>query len=112
MTEFETTVAGNGSTVVSPKGRLDMISAPELRALVTATVGDGSTRLVIDLAETQFMDSSGLGALIAALKTSRQAGGDLRIARPTEQVQVVLELTKMNTVLRPYPTVEAALDAG
>jgi anti-sigma B factor antagonist len=75
-------------------------------------VAGGDNRLVVDLSETQFLDSSGLGALIAGLKTTRQAGGDLRIARPNEQVTMVLELTQMNTVLRPYPTVEAAFSSG
>lgn len=112
MIDFETTSAETGATVVAPIGRLDMVAAPQLRTIVTETVAGGSNRLVVDLGETQFLDSSGLGALIAGLKTTRQAGGDLRIARPNEQVQLVLELTQMNTVLRPYPTVEAALAAG
>jgi anti-sigma B factor antagonist len=112
MIEFETAPADGGATVVSPVGRLDMVAASQLRALVNATVQRGSNRLVIDLGETAFIDSSGLGALIAGLKTTRQAGGDLRIARPPEQVMMVLELTQMNTVLRPYPSVQAALDAG
>lgn len=112
MIEFETAAADGGATIISPLGRLDMVAANQLRTLVTDAVGRGSNRLVIDLGGTQFMDSSGLGALIAGLKTTRQAGGDLRIARPTEQVQMVLELTQMNTVLRPYASVEAALAAG
>lgn len=111
MIEFLTTKV-DGGTVITPRGRLDMMAATELRSLVTEAVGSGSPRLVVDLGETQFIDSSGLGALIAGLKTTRQAGGDLRIARPTEQVQMVLELTQMNTVMRPYASVEAALDAG
>jgi anti-sigma B factor antagonist len=112
MTDFETTAADGGATVVAPIGRLDMVAAPQLRGIVTDTVAGGSNRLVVDLTGTQFLDSSGLGALIAGLKTTRQAGGDLRIACPNDQVQLVLELTQMNTVLRPYPTVEAALAAG
>lgn len=112
MIEFETSPAETGGMVVSPIGRLDMVAAPLLRNIVSDTVAGGVTRLVVDLGETHFLDSSGLGALIAGLKTTRQAGGDLRIARPNEQVQLVLELTQMNTVLRPYPSVEAALAAG
>jgi anti-sigma B factor antagonist len=109
--ELETSEVG-GDLIISPKGRLDMVAAPQLRSLISESVSDGRKRLVIDLAETQFIDSSGLGSLIAGLKTARQAGGDLRIARPTEQVQMVLELTQMNTVLRPYGSIEAALDVG
>lgn len=112
MIDFEMTATGDGATVVSPKGRLDMVAASQLRTIVAETVAGGSNRLIVDLVDTQFLDSSGLGALIAGLKTTRQAGGDLRIARPNEQVQMVLELTQMNTVLRPYATVDAALAAG
>ncbi len=57
------------------------------------------------------MDSSGLGALVASLKRARQAGGDLRIASLTPQVQMVLQLTNLDRVLRPYASVEEALGA-
>lgn len=110
MIEFETEQQDGGGVVVRSRGRLDMVAAPQLRALVTQTVAAGAGRVVVDLQETTFIDSSGLGALIAGLKTARQAGGDLRIARPGEQVRMVLELTQMHTVLRPYESVEAALD--
>ncbi|MCW2606734.1 MAG: anti-sigma factor antagonist, possible RsbV [Frankiales bacterium] len=110
MIEFSTDRRPDGSAVVASTGRLDMVAAPQLRALVTETVTSGSPRVVVDLEGTSFIDSSGLGALIAGLKTARQAGGDLRIARAGEQVRMVLELTQMHTVLRPYETVEAALD--
>jgi anti-sigma B factor antagonist len=48
------------------------------------------------------MDSSGLGALVACLKSARQAGGDLRIAAPSEQVTMVLELSNLDRVLVGY----------
>jgi hypothetical protein len=51
----------------------------------------------------------GLGALIGGLKAARLAGGDLRYTRPGEQARLVLELTRLDRVLRPYPTVEDAL---
>ncbi|MGY1691661.1 STAS domain-containing protein [Geodermatophilus sp. SYSU D01105] len=62
----------------------------------------------MDLSRTESMDSSGLGALIAGLKTARQAGGDLRIAAAGEQVEAVLELTNLRKVLRPRPDVASA----
>lgn len=110
--ELDTEHLDAATAVLRPRGRLDMVAAPRLRAAVTDTVAGGHARVVVDLAETTFLDSSGLGALIAGLKTTRQAGGDLRIAGVGEQVRMVLELTQMHTVLRPYPDVEAALGAG
>jgi anti-sigma B factor antagonist len=59
--------------------------------------------------QVNFIDSSGLGALISGLKSARQAGGDLRIANPGEQARVVLKLTTLDRVLRPYDSVEDAL---
>jgi len=96
-------------TVVAPKGRLDMSSAPAFRERVKQLVESGTTHLVVDLGGVTFVDSSGLGAVIGGLKVARQAGGDLRIARPNQQVLLVLDLTSLNRVLQPYGTLEEAL---
>jgi len=110
MTDFDVRTDARGIGVVTPKGRLNMVSAKQLRAAVTELVEGGTTRVVVDLAETTFLDSSGLGALVAGLKSARQAGGDLRIARPTQQVVTVLGLTNMDKVLRPRESVDGAFD--
>ncbi len=110
--EFETELVGDAVAVVRPKGRLTMVAASELKAVVERAVTSGRIVVVVDLAETTFMDSSGLGALVGGLRAARAVGGDLRIARPGAQVLTVLELTTMDRVLRPYGTVEDALGAG
>ena len=109
--EFDTDVTGDGIVVIRSEGRLNMAAAPQLRAAVSECAAAGQSRIVVDLSAITFMDSSGLGALIGGLKTARQAGGDLRIAAPTEQVATVLGLTNLDRVLRPFATVEDALDA-
>ncbi len=99
----------NGSyTEVLASGRLNMVSAPNLRAYIDEVVASGVNRIVVNLADTTFMDSSGLGALIGCLKAARQAGGDLRIAAVQPQVKMVLELTSMDRVLTSYVSGEAA----
>lgn len=112
MTELETEERSASTSVVHVTGRLDMLAAPRLREQVSRTVASGRSLVVVDLAGTTFLDSSGLGALIAGLKTARQAGGDLRLASAGEQVRMVLELTQMHTVLRPHASVDAALEGG
>jgi anti-sigma B factor antagonist len=84
------------------------VSAPHLGANIDALIGDGTVRLVVDLAGTDFIDSSGLGALITGLKKTRQAGGDLRLANPTAQITAVLEMTNLNRVLQPVASVDGA----
>jgi anti-sigma B factor antagonist len=93
--------------VIRTSGRLNMVAAPRLRELVAQIVRqDGRSHVVVDLADTDFMDSSGLGALISGLKTARAAGGDLRIARAQTQVLAVLQLTNLDQILFPHNTVE------
>ncbi|ALV42431.1 hypothetical protein AU252_15805 [Pseudarthrobacter sulfonivorans] len=80
--QFEVEPTGGDGAVIRLSGRLNMIAAPLFRELVTRIVDqEGRTRIVVDLAGTDFMDSTGLGALISGLKTTRLAGGDLRIAQ-------------------------------
>ena len=110
MIEFAVETTTQGIGVVTPKGRLNMVSARRLKELLSELVSGGTSRIVVDMAETTFLDSSGLGALIAGLKSARQAGGDLRIARPTPSVQTVFQLTNLDKVLRARETVEGAFD--
>ncbi|MFB9070077.1 STAS domain-containing protein [Citricoccus parietis] len=90
-------------TEVRSEGRLNMVAAPKLKDVISSEIGAGSRQIVVDLGATEFMDSSGLGALIGCLKLARQAGGDLRIANVPPQVLMVLQLTSMDRVLTPYP---------
>jgi anti-sigma B factor antagonist len=96
------------TAVLQPTGRLNMVAAPAFKSLVEETVESGRTRIVVDLGQVTFIDSSGLGALIAGLKATRQAGGDLRIAEVPEQVLTVLRLTNLDRVLRAHPSVADA----
>jgi anti-sigma B factor antagonist len=110
MTEFHVEKNERGIGVIAPEGRLNMVSAKQLTAAVAGLIDAGVPRIVVDLVATEFMDSSGLGALIAGLKSARQAGGDLRLARPNEQVRTVLSLTNLDRVLRARDTVDGAYD--
>lgn len=95
-------------TILHCSGRFNMVSAPRLKAAVDEAVARDRTRIVVDLAGVTFIDSSGLGSLVGGLKAARQAGGDLRIAAPGQQVVSVLDLTNLSRILHPYPTVEEA----
>ena len=108
---FDTAVAENGATVIEVTGRLDMVAAPQLKALVKSAIGQSNTPVVVEVSQVQFMDSTGLGALISGLRATRQAGSDLRIAGAHSQVLSVLAMTRIDRVIRPYPSVEDALRA-
>ena len=110
MGQFDTRTTQSGAMVIKPEGRLNMVAAPGLRKELHALVDKGNSRIVVDLSRTEFIDSSGLGALISGLKAARQAGGDLRLAAPTRQVTTVLELTNLNRVLRSHESADGAFD--
>jgi anti-sigma B factor antagonist len=107
--EVAVDIQSGGAVVVRLAGRLDLASAAEVKQRLTRAIAEGHRRLVVDLGDVTFIDSSGLGALIGGLKAARLQRGDLRIARAGEQARLVLELTTLARVLQPYPTVEEAL---
>jgi anti-sigma B factor antagonist len=109
---FDTTVVDGAATVIEATGRLDMVAAPQLKALVQSAVTKGQTPVVIDLSGVTFMDSTGLAALISGLRVTRQAGSDLRIAGAASQVLSVLQMTGIDRIIRPYASADEAVHAA
>ncbi len=103
---------GGGVAILRLDGKLNMTTASCLRDHVGTALEDGQTRLTVDMSKIDFMDSSGLGALINGLKAARQAGGDLKIFGPNEQVQLVLRLTNLNNLLTTVDQAETAFANG
>jgi anti-sigma B factor antagonist len=79
----------------------------ELHKLIDA----GKNKVVVDLGEVKFMNSSGLGMLIGALTTVRNAGGNLKLARASDKIQSLLVVTKLVSVFDHHDTVEEALSS-
>lgn len=104
----------NGATVVHPSGeRLDIEVAADFRAMLLSLIEQGHRRLVVDLSDVSFIDSSGLGALVSALKTLKRSdnGGDVRLARVQAPVVSLLEIIRLNRVFTTYATVEQAVQS-
>ena len=98
-----------GVAVTRFSGRLDFASAQDARGEFDSAIAAGHRKLVVDLSKVEFVDSAGLGSLIGGMRRARQAGGDLRIASPTEQVKTLLSLTSLDQVLKIHPTIEEAV---
>lgn len=95
--------------VLAPEGKFNLVAAPPIKSRIDDLVASGKVRIVVDMHAVDFIDSSGLGALIGGLKAARQQGGDLRIAAAGTQVAAVLKLTNLDRILSPYGTIEEAL---
>jgi len=68
--------------------------------------------VVLDLGEVNFMDSSGLGAMISIFKRLAGRGGKVVVARPQSAVKLMLQITRADQIIRVYDTVEDAMRAG
>ena len=87
---------------VQPSGILDSTKASQFREQISNLVADGADIVLIDLKDVTFIDSSGLGALVSALKTVRSTGGKLCICSINEQVRMLFELTSMDRVFEVF----------
>lgn len=98
-----------GVTILTPAmPRLDAAVAPAFRQAVVDRVEQGERRLVLDLERVEFMDSSGLGALVSILKAAG-AQGAVALCQAGGAVQGLLALTRMDRVFRIVPTRDEAV---
>lgn len=72
---------------------------------------NGKTNIVGDLSKVKFMNSSGLGIMITALTSMRNAGGDFKICGASDRIESLLIVTKLITVFDHYKTLDEAIEA-
>jgi anti-sigma B factor antagonist len=97
----------DGRAVVALCGKLDVADAAGVAAALNA-VAVRARELIVDLAGLEFIDSSGLAALLLARKQAREAGGDLLLAAPQDQVLRVLAATQLTGVFAVHASVGQA----
>ena len=93
--------------VITPSGILDGTQAHQFRADIGEAVKEGHQIILVDLQNVTFMDSSGLAALVLALKTVRSSGGKLCVCSTNDQVRMLFELTSMTSVFEMFDNREA-----
>ncbi len=102
-TELEIVVTGEpagGAATVTLRGELDIDSAPHVRQAVETLNLDGVSNVVIALGGVGFIDSTGLGTLVGALKRCVVAGGDLVLTNPQPSILMILEISGLRQMLR------------
>jgi len=93
-------------------GSLDIATSPTVRAALTAASERGSHRLIVDLTQVDFLDSTGLGALIGAQKRAKEFAGEVRLVAKEGQILRLLRITGLLKVFAVYPTLEDAVANG
>jgi len=90
-------------------GSLDVATSPTLRAALLDGAERESHAIVVDLSQLEFLDSTGLGALIGAHRRAAERKGSLRVVAPEGQILRLLRITGLLDVLQVYSSVDAAL---
>jgi anti-sigma B factor antagonist len=98
-------------SVVDVAGEVDVFSAPELAEQLTQLFDAGRQTVVVDLTSVTFLDSTGLGTLVAARNRAEEAGGRLPIIGNAERVLKLFRITGLDEVFEIYPSIEAAITA-
>ncbi|MCU1451502.1 MAG: putative anti-sigma factor antagonist [Acidimicrobiales bacterium] len=111
MTTLELEVGEqSGWQVLTVRVEVYVTTTPRVRAQLISLLSDGRPHLVVDLEGVRFLDSSGLGALVAGLKLARSRSGELRLVCENQRsVRKVLQVTGLERVLDRYDSIAAAV---
>ena len=96
-------------TIITLSGRFDSLLAKEFKSCVVRLIETNQVKLIIDMGAVNFIDSSGLGALVGCLKTISKEKGEVRIAALTPEVRTIFELTRLHRIFDMFETLDAAL---
>jgi len=89
----------SGVTIVDISGRIALgKESATLRELVSELLSNGHKKILFNLADVSYIDSSGLGQLVSAYSAVRNRGGELKLLKLTENVHNVMQITKLYTI--------------
>lgn len=85
--------------------------AEEFKLILLKHIADNNIKLIVDIHQCEFLDSTFLSTLLISLKAAMKKGGNLKLASPKHDVAEVLEATGMNRVFDIYPNISDAIDS-
>jgi anti-sigma B factor antagonist len=100
VADFEVTAqVSDGTAVVVISGEVDVYTAPQLRDCLRRIDADDADRVVLDLSAMTFIDSTGLGVIVGAVKRLRENGGTLTLRAPSKSTRKVLDITGLAQII-------------
>ncbi len=107
---IDVTSANDGAIqLFALSGTLDIATSPTLRAALMEAADRDEHEIVVDLSQLEFLDSTGLGALIGAHKRAAEHHGSIRLVAQEGQILRLLRITGLLDVFSVHPTIDAAL---
>ena len=108
--EMTTETVGDVTVVILPGEQLDAGNAKDFKRDI-APLLEPCRKVVFDLRELRFVDSSGLGAILSCLRQLNAKGGDLKLCEMTKPVRALFELVRMHKIFDIHPTRNDAIQA-
>jgi anti-sigma B factor antagonist len=102
----------DGMQVFELSGSLDIATSPTVRASLLEASARGDHRLIVDLTNVDFLDSTGLGALIGAQRRAKEFDGEVRLVVKEGQIVRLLRITGLLKIFAVYSTLNDALNDG
>jgi anti-sigma B factor antagonist len=106
------TRAVGGYRVLEVAGEIDVYTAPQLRERLIEMVEGGARHVIVDLERVEFLDSTGLGVLVGALKRLRGVSGELALVCAQERLLKIFRITGLDRVFTLYQSVDTAVASG
>ncbi|MFT4298758.1 MAG: STAS domain-containing protein [Aeromicrobium sp.] len=97
--------------VVQVEGEVDVYTAPRLREAIVTAIDAGKLRLIVDIERVEFLDSTGLGVLVGALKRVRADHGTFDIVCTNERLLKIFQITGLDKVFGLHDSVDGAVAA-
>jgi anti-sigma B factor antagonist len=104
-----TTHAYDDVTVIEIGGRFDAQTAPQVAEWLEQIAATTPGRMVVDLTDASFLDSSALAVLVRAVKRCRMRGGDVRLCGVQPSVRLIFELTRLDRVFDMFVDADEAV---
>lgn len=99
-----------GIPVVELEGEVDLSTSPQFKETVYRLIDSGRRDIVLDLDGLDFMDSTGLGVLVAVLKRTSMEGGRIRLVCSKRSIMKVFNITGLDKVFAIYDNLQRCLD--
>lgn len=107
--ELDITTERTGeSCVIAVSGEVDVYTSPNLKREISEALDDGCTAVIIDLEHIGFIDSSGLGVLVSALRKVKEQGGTMRLVCTRDSILKIFRITGLDKVFPLFANVEEA----
>lgn len=99
------------TSIVALSGEIDVYTSPKVKDALGSLIDKGTYKIVIDLTNVRYIDSTGLGVLIGGLKRVREHGGTVNLVCSNPQIRKIFDITGLVKIFGIFETLDLALEA-